>query len=240
MVFDALAIGAHADDVELGCGGTLINLTDKGYLVAIADLTEALLATRGDAETRVKENTVAAEIMGVRERFQLGFKEGSIATGANNLIELTSLIRKTKPYILFAPYWEDRHPDHVDASKLIQSAAFWSGIAKFGDNQPPHRPHRIFYYFTHWEGPVSLSVDISAAFDRKLKAIRSYRSQFSPHLGNERMTYISRPEFLEKLISRARYFGSKTGVEYGEPFFLRDMNRIEDAMAWAGEQGVIG
>lgn len=240
MAVDILAVGAHPDDVELGCGGTLINMVDSGYRVGIADLTEALLATRGDIDTRIKETQTALEIIGAVERVQLGFFEGSILSNPDNIHQLVNLIRRTQPHLLLAPYWEDRHPDHVDASKLVQTAAFWSGVSRYGDRQPPHRPHRIVFYFIHREGPISFVMDISATFDRKLKAIRSYHSQFHPQPGNEKMTYISRPEFLEKLISRARYYGSLIGAEYGEPFHVREMNRVEDLMAWAGGQGVVG
>lgn len=241
MNLDILAIGAHPDDIELGCAGTLVTLVDQGYRVGLADLTDAVLATRGDRDTRSKEAENARRIIGASKRYRLGFREASIFDpNTDNLYRMVSLIRRTCPYVILAPYWEDRHPDHVDASKLVQSAVFWSGVAKFGDNQPPHRPHRVLYYFTHYEGPASLVIDISTTFDRKLKAVRSYHSQFQPQLGSEQMTYISRPEFLEKIISRARYYGSRIGAEYGEPLYVREMNRVEDLMSWANGQGVTG
>ncbi len=240
MAFDVLAIGAHPDDVEIGCGGALANLVDAGYRVGIVDLTEALLSSRGNLETRQHEAKDAMGIIGAKERFQMGFHEGSIRSGPGNVEKLVSLIRRTRPLIIFAPYSEDRHPDHMDASDLVHRAVFWAGVAKYGDSQSPHRPHRTLHYHIHWEGPVSLVVDISAGFDRKLKAIRAYRSQFLAQPGSGRMTYISRPEFLEKLISRARYYGALIGAEYGEPFYLHEMIRIEDSVKWAGEQGVVG
>jgi bacillithiol biosynthesis deacetylase BshB1 len=240
MTLDVLAFGAHPDDVEIGCGGALINLVDRNYKVGIADLTEALLSTRGDAESRRREARDGMEIIGAAERFQMGFYESSITDSPENMYRLVSLIRQLRPMLVFAPYFEDRHPDHVDTASLIHKAVFWAGLAKYGDNQMPHRPHRLINYFIHWEGTVSLVVDISSCFDRKLKAIRAYRTQFLPQPGSSRMTYISRPEFLEKLISRARYYGSLIGAEYGEPFYVREMNRVEDLMKWAGEQGVVG
>ncbi len=232
MPLDVLAIGAHPDDVEIGCGGALINITDAGYRVGIADLTNALLSSRGTDEIRQREAKDGAEIIGAGERYQLGFHEGSISQGAGNLEVLVTLIRRTRPLIIFAPYSFDRHPDHMDASDLVHRAAFWAGVAKYGDGQSPHRPHRLIYYHVHWEGPVSIVVDISACFDRKLKAIRAYRSQFLSQPGDGRMTYISRPEFLEKLISRARYYGAQIGAEYGEPFYLQEMIRVDDPVKW--------
>ena len=215
MALDVLAFGSHPDDVELGCGGALINLVDRDYKVGIVDLTEALLSTHGNQETRRREARDGCEIIGAEERIQMGFFEGSLDNKSAYLYKLVSVIRRYRPLLVFAPWKEDRHPDHGDTSKIIHEAVFWAGVAKYGDNQSPHRPHRVINYFIHWEGPVSLVVDISGCFDRKLKAIRAYRSQFLPQPGSGRMTYISRPEFLEKLISRARYYGSKIGAEYG-------------------------
>jgi bacillithiol biosynthesis deacetylase BshB1 len=240
MILDVLAVGAHPDDVELGCGGTLINLHDAGYRAGVVDLTDAALSTRGDVENRRKEADAAANLMGISERFRLGLKETSILSHSDSVLELVSLIRKYRPHIMLAPYWEDRHPDHADASQLVQRAAFWAGVSKFGDAQPPHRPHRIVYYFIHTMGPVSFAVDISSVFDRKLRVVRAFRSQFLPQPGSDSMTFISRPEFLESLISRARFYGAQIGAEYAEPFHVRELSRVEDLVGWAGIQGVVG
>ncbi|MFH0765497.1 MAG: bacillithiol biosynthesis deacetylase BshB1 [Calditrichota bacterium] len=240
MTFDVLAIGPHPDDLELGCGGTLVGLVDRGYRVAMADLTEALLSTRGDALSRIQEAETARAIIGAPRRFQVGLAESALQSDRDSLERLVNLIRQTQPHILFCPYWDDRHPDHRDASMLIQTACFWSGVSKFGSDLPPHRPHRTIYYFLHREGPPSFIVDISATFDRKLKAIRAYHSQFLSSPGEREMTYISRPEFLEKIINRARYYGSLIGAEYGESFYVRESIRVEDIMTWAGTQGVVG
>ncbi len=240
MNLDVLAVSPHPDDVELGCSGTLIQLVDKGYRVGVAELTQALLSTGGDPVTREHESDAASKEMEIHRKYQFGLKEGNLHPTNENIYRLATLIRRTRPYLLFAPYFEDRHPDHCAASELAKAACFWAGVGKYGDNQPPHRPHRLVYYYLHWEGPVSFIVDISATFDRKLKAIRSYHSQFFAMPSDRSMTYISRPEFLEKIINRARYYGSKIGAEYGEPFFTREENRVEDVMTWANDQGVVG
>lgn len=240
MNFDVLAFSPHPDDVELGCSGTLIHLVDAGYRIGLVDLTKAMLATGGDPLARGEEAHNAQEIMGITKRFQMDFKEGNLAAENANLYRLVSLIRELRPHLVLAPYHDDRHPDHSAAAKLIKEACFWAGVSKFGDNQPPHRPHRIISYFLHWEGPVSFVVDISSTFDRKLKAIRAYYSQFLALPGDRSLTYISRPEFLEKIINRARYYGSLIGSEYGEAFFVRETARIENIMDWANLQGIVG
>lgn len=240
MNFDVIAVSPHPDDAEIACSGTLIQLVDQGYRVGLVDLTEALLATRGDPLTRSDEAQNATEIMGIQKRFRLGLKEGALEPVTENLYKLVRLIRETRPYVILAPYAEDRHPDHSASSRLVQAACFWSGVTRYGDNQAPHRPHRLINYFLHWEGPVSFIVDISSTFDRKLKAIRSFHSQFLAHPGDRALTYISRPEFLEKIINRARYYGSKIGAEYGEPFYTHETNRVEDIVSWANTQGIVG
>jgi len=240
MNLDILAFGPHPDDVEIACSGTLIHQVDEGYKVGLVELTKARLATGGDPVTRNDESEAAMEIMGIRKRFQLDMIEGALHPTMDNLYRIVRLIRKTRPHLILAPYWDDRHPDHSVASNLIKEACFWSGVQKFGDNQLPHRPHRLIYYFLHWEGPVSFVVDISSTFDRKLKAIRSYHSQFLALPSDRSLTYISRPEFLEKIINRARYYGSLIGAEYGEPFCVKEMNRLENIMDWADTQGIVG
>ncbi len=240
MNYDVLAVGPHPDDVEIGCSGTLIDLVDRGYRVAVVDLTKAALATRGDPLTRGNEAKQAVQIMKIHKRFQLGLKEGSLQPTIENIYKLVSLIRSVRPHIIISPYSEDRHPDHSAASELVQAACFWAGVSRFGDTQPPHRPHRVVNYFLHWEGTASFIVDISSTFDRKLQAIRCYHTQFLGAPQDRSMTYISRPEFLEKIINRARNYGSQIGAEYGEAFYLREPQRVDDMMVWANIQGVVG
>ncbi|MDP8229174.1 MAG: bacillithiol biosynthesis deacetylase BshB1 [Candidatus Electryoneaceae bacterium] len=238
MTLDVLAIGPHPDDVELSCGGTLISLVDLGYRVGVADLTESYLF-RSTPANRRKEADNAATIMGIKKRFRLGFSEGALSATPENLYPLVQLIRSTRPQVILAPYWDDRNPDHNDASTLIKTACFWAGMTKYGDNQTPHQPHRLIYYFLYWIGPVSFIVDISTAFDWKMKAFRAYQSQFSARMSEDPTTYISRPEFMEKTINRARYYGSLIGAEYGEPFHVRETNRVENIVDWADGQGVV-
>ncbi len=246
MTYDILAIGPHPDDIELSCGGTIITMADNNYRVGIVDLTDANLSTRGNVEQRRQEADEAAKIMGVSKRFRLSLSEGALTPTPDNLKPLIKVIRQARPQIVLCPYWDDRHPDHVDASRLVQSACFWAGIAKYEVNGTddqilaPHRPHRVLYYFLHWEGPTSLVVDISSAFDRKLQTIRAFHSQFFARPSQDPVTYISRPEFLEKVINRARHFGSQIGTEYGEPFHVRETNQINDIVAWADSQGIVG
>lgn len=240
MTYDVLAVGAHPDDIELGVAGTLALLAGRGYRVVLLDITRGSLSTRGDPETRQAEADAAAKVIGAAERLNLRRHEGSLLTNPDNLHPLVGVIRRLQPKLILAPYWNDRHPDHSAASRLVQDACFWAGVSKFGDDQPPHRPRRAAYYFCHYEGPVSLVVDVTATFDRKLAAVKAYRSQFALEPGEQPTTFISRPEFLEKMISRAKFYGSQIGTEFGEPLYVREVNRVVDLVAWTEEQGIVG
>lgn len=239
LALDVLAIGAHPDDVEMGCGGTLIKLAEAGYAVGAADLTAAALSTRGNPELRRHETDAATALLGLKARFQLNLPESALMTTAGALERLVGLIRRTHPLLLLAPYPERRHPDHRDASELARRAAFWAGVKRFGDDQAPHRPRRIVYYHLHAVENVALVVDISSVFDRKMQAVLAYQSQFgesddAPH------TFVTRPGFVANLEARARYWGKMVGAEFGEPMWVPETPRVEDLVKWTSEQGVTG
>lgn len=240
MTCDVLAIGAHPDDIELGVGGTLSLLSRQGYKIILLDLTRAGLSTRGDVITRQQEASEAARLLGAEGRLNLDLYEGSLLTDPNGLYKLVSKIRELRPKLILAPNFEDRHPDHGDASTLVQKAYFWSGATKFGDDLPPHRPDRVAYYFCHREGPYSMVVDVSKTFETKLASVRAYKTQFSTLSGETPDTYISRPEFMDRVINRAKYYGMQIGAAYGEPLFVREAHRIADLMKWNSDQGDVG
>jgi bacillithiol biosynthesis deacetylase BshB1 len=227
MKLFALAIAAHPDDIELSCSGTIIKLTDKGLPVGILDLTRGELGTRGNEKIREKEAKEAAKIMGVNIRENLGLPDGKIQVTMENKIELIKIIRKFQPEIIFSPYWVERHPDHENTSRLVREAWYLSGLEKFktklnGKPQEPYRPKKIFFYvqFFYQQFTPNLIIDISEVFERKIKVIECYKSQFfNPNVNlKEKETLLSTPDFKEYLIARARFFGEMIGRKYGEPF----------------------
>jgi bacillithiol biosynthesis deacetylase BshB1 len=227
MKLFALAIAAHPDDIELSCSGTIIKLTDKGLPVGILDLTRGELGTRGNEKIREKEAKEAAKIMGVNIRENLGLPDGKIQVTMENKIELIKIIRKFQPEIIFSPYWVERHPDHENTSRLVREAWYLSGLEKFktklnGKLQEPYRPKKIFFYvqFFYQQFTPNLIIDISEVFERKIKVIECYKSQFfNPNVNlKEKETLLSTPDFKEYLIARARFFGEMIGRKYGEPF----------------------
>ncbi len=231
MQTDVLAFGPHPDDVELFCGGLLLKLKKQGYRTAIVDMTCGESGTRGTAETRAAEAEAAALILGTERRLNLEIPDGAISEDREQMIKVVEIIRRLRPGIVLAPYGEDRHPDHVHASRLVSEAVFFSGVAKWHPGTEPWRPEQVIYYFMHHvaERP-SLIVDISTEMEDKLKAVRAHKSQFYDPDSGEPETYISSPAFLESVKTRAAYFGFKIGVEYGEPFFVKSPLRIDNIM----------
>lgn len=227
---DLIAYAPHPDDAELFCGGTLVGLSSKGYRVGVVDLTEGERGTRGTPEKRAKERDAASKVLGLALREGLELPDmGLVGTDAGQLETVVASIRSRRPKVILAPHWEDRHPDHVEASKLVTGAAFLAGAAKFGEGAP-FKPTALAYYQGRFEMSPSFVVDISEHFERKMEAIRCYASQFSPRTAGEPETEIADPLFIEKIRARARHYGAMIGVEYGEPFLLKDPVGIADAI----------
>ncbi len=221
---DVLAIGAHPDDIELSCGGTVAKLVKSGHKVAIADVTQGELGTRGNKEIRSKEAAAAAKILGVVTRRNLKIPDGDIELTKANLAKVISLIRELRPRILIIPHSIERHPDHVHAHRLCKEAWYYAGLHKIetsfnGAVQKPHRPDNFFEFMQWYEFTPSFIVDISSTFDVKMNAIKAHSSQFFDPKSKDPETILSKPEFLERIKTESEYYGKKIGVKYGEPFY---------------------
>jgi len=227
MKLDVLVFAAHPDDAELSMGGTIAKFTSNGLSVGVVDLTKAELSTRGNVKTRSKETADASKVLKLKVRENLGIKDGGIIINQENLKKVISLIRKFKPSILFAPYFNDRHPDHIDASNLLKRAVFSSGLEKFktslsGKSQKAYRPKKIFYYMQTYVFEPSFIVDISDYFPLKMEAVQKFKSQFhNPKLKKED-TFISKPEFLDYVEARAKHYGFQIRKNYGEAFYCEE------------------
>ena len=226
MKADILAIGVHPDDVELGCSGTLINEVKNGKKVAILDLTQGELGTRGTIETRYAEAANAAMIMGVQARENLKMRDGFFRNDEAHQLQLISAIRKYQPNVVIGNILRDRHPDHGRAGNLIRESCFLAGLAKIetfdeqGNSQARWRPSYVLQYMQDWYHEPDFMVDISDVFEQRMQAILAYTTQF--HTNEQSLegpqTYISKPGFLDSVIARARLFGKRIGVEYAEGF----------------------
>ncbi len=221
--------------MEITCGGTVIKLVQAGKKVGIADLTLGELSTRGTVSKREKETEEATKVLGVEMRKNLNIGDGDIQNTNANRLKLIESIRKYKPEIVFAPYAFDRHPDHIKASTLIRDSVYYSGLKKIiTKSLDAYRPRSVFYYRHAYDIPISFIYDISGVFEKKLEAILSYSTQFynekSPGKSKQPETYISSKLFLNNIESKARFFGFKIGVEYGEPFFCYEDIKMDAEM----------
>ena len=215
---DVLAIGAHPDDVEIGCGGALLLSVDAGRSVVVADLTAGEMSTRGSTQERESERQRAAELMGVRERVSLGLPDTRLGTDPSHRDAIIALIRWFRPRLVLAPFASDRHPDHESAGRLAREACFLAGVAKLGTGEP-HRPARLYEYMIHHTFQPTFVVDVTRVWGRRTEAIAAYRSQFGPGAGPS--TELSGGDFIERLGDRAGYFGSMIGTKRGEPFICQ-------------------
>jgi len=212
---DVLAIGAHPDDVEVGCGGTLILAADAGLRVAVADLTAGEAASRGTGRERELERARATEILGVTTRSSVGLPDGGVGTDTTHRRAVINLIRELGPRVVLAPYERDRHPDHAAAGRLVREACFLAGLPRIGDG-PPHRPAHVYHYMVHYPFPASFVVDVSPVWDRKWDAILTYQSQFGQGEGSP--ATIDPDRYLEVVGAWATLHGAMIGVERGEAF----------------------
>jgi bacillithiol biosynthesis deacetylase BshB1 len=223
MKVDILAFGVHPDDVELGCSGTLIACVAQGKKVAVIDLTRGELGTRGTADTRKTEAANAAKAMGVHARENLEMADGFFQNDETNIRKVIVAIRKYQPEIVLCNAPEDRHPDHGRSSKLVADAAFLSGLRKIetlfdGKQQEAWRPTYVFHYIQDRYLKPDFVFDISNYHDKKIEAILCYTTQFNNADSSEPHTYISTPDFLETVKSRALMLGKRIGVKYAEGY----------------------
>lgn len=222
-------IGAHPDDIELNCGGTVLKLVESGKNVGIIDLTEGELSTRGNRRSRVLETSAASKLLGISFRENLKIRDGSIEINKINRKKIIRVLRKYKPEIVFAPYPNDRHPDHIYAGNLIRESVFYSGLMKIRTgNLKAFRPQKLYFYRSAIDIPVSFIFDISSVFKKKLEVLKCYRTQFYDSESKEPETFISSSFFRNEIEARARHYGFKIGAEFGEPYYSYDAIRIND------------
>ena len=220
---DILAFGAHPDDVELSCGGTIAKEVSVGKKVGIVDLTRGELGTRGSADLRAKEAKQAASILGVSVRENLGLRDGFFKNDEPHQLDIIKILRKYRPNVVLCNAQTDRHIDHGRAASLVHDACFLSGLRKietFIDDRPQKlwRPSQLYHYIQWNNTPCDFVVDISDFIDKKMAAILSYRSQFYDEKSKEPDTPISSQQFLDSIQNRAADLGRIIGVGYAEGF----------------------
>lgn len=216
---DFLVIAPHPDDAEIGVGGTIALLLAQGYRVGVLELTNGEPTPHGSPEIRARETAEATAVLGLTWRGNLGLTNRRLEADLDSRAQLAGALRQLRPRVLFAPFWEDSHPDHVAASSLIDAARFWAKLTRSDLPGEPHYPHRIFYYFSihlRIHPRPSFVLDISEHIETKMRALACYHSQ----LIQGRPT--THPTLLDDIRDRARYWGWTIHTAFGEPFLSRE------------------
>lgn len=233
MKTDILAFGAHPDDVELSCSGTIIKHISLGKKIGIIDLTRGELGTRGDIATREKEAAEATKILGVKFRENINLGDGFFTNSKENQLALVVKIRKYRPEIVLANAVSDRHPDHGRASQLVSDACFLAGLTKIetGEDSKPQKPWRpgaVYHYLQDRYMKPDVLVDISDFMEQRMASIKAFRSQFYDENSREPETPISSEQFMESLYYRPLELGRMIGVKYAEGFTTERMIGVND------------
>ena len=234
MKVDILAFGSHPDDVELGCGGSILSAISQGLKVGIIDLTKGELGTRGTPEIRKKESEKASEILGVSFRKNLDFKDGFFINDKEHQLKVVEVLREHKPSIIFCNAVKDRHIDHPKGSKLLSDSCFLSGLSKINTNynnsknQLPWTPKQIYHYIQWFDLKPDILIDISEFQEKKMKAIMAYESQFYNPKSTEPNTPISSKRFMDSIKQRDQNFGRISGVDAAEGFTVERPPVVKD------------
>ena len=234
---DILVLAAHPDDAELGCAGTMAAHVALGQQVGIVDFTRGELGTRGSAKLRAEEAEASRQVLGVAVRENLGFSDGGFVNDRQHQLEIIKMIRRFQPDIVLANAIQDRHPDHGRGAALARDACFYSGLRKIetiwkGEQQTAWRPAKVFHFIQANHIVPNFVVDISPYWETKIKAIRSFASQFDSQ-GDEPQTYLTTPIFLKFIEARAQELGHSIGVAYGEGFTAEQMLGVKRLDQWA-------
>ncbi|GFS28006.1 bacillithiol biosynthesis deacetylase BshB1 [Elysia marginata] len=218
MQLDILGVGAHPDDIELGCGATIAKEVHFGKKVGILDLTRGELGTRGTPEIRLREAKNAGEVLGISLRAQLNLRDGFFINDQDSQLEVVKVLRKYRPKIVLCNAVRDRHIDHGKGAKLVSDACFLSGLRKIDTGQEVWRPKQVYHYI-QWQDMIpDFVVDVSGFLETKINAILAYKSQFYDPNSKEPETPISSKNFVESVSHRARNLGRIIGVESGEGY----------------------
>lgn len=232
MNLDLLAMAAHPDDVELTCGGTLIKMARRGYKIGVLDFTGGEMGTRGSVEIRRREAAAAARILGLAHRENLGLPDAHLELRMDYKLAVARRIRALRPRTVILPYWEGRHPDHYTAAQLGYEGCFLAGLKQLKLEGEAFRPFKVLYS-TSYDRSVrpSFVVNITKEFAQRTKAIMAYTSQFRPTARDRRSrVHIPLDRLVHQMELTARFYGEMTGVQYAEPFLVKEVMEIDDVV----------
>ena len=222
MAVDLLVFGPHPDDIEIGLGGTIARHTAEGRSVGLCDLTAGELGSNGTPDVRLREADAAAAVLGAAWRENLRWPDGGVTETPKFITDAVNLIRRHQPKAIALPYWDDRHPDHLSASRVLTIAAFRSGLRRFDSGVAPWRADWVCYYFINDAAPPSFVVDVSDHYDRKRAALECHKSQFAPDDADAVGTRLTSSTFRQLIETRDAQFGARAGVAFAEGVVVRD------------------
>jgi bacillithiol biosynthesis deacetylase BshB1 len=228
MQLDVLAFGAHPDDVELFAGGTMAKMAALGYSTGIVDMSRGELGTRGTPGQRKKEAAQAAKILGIQIRENLAFDDGNVPVTPGARLKVIRVLRRYRPKIVLTHYWDDRHPDHVNTSRLVAEAAHHAGLVKIRTGQQRYRPQALLFFKLPTNLAPSFVVDVSDFSEQRLAAIAAYRSQLYDPSSAEPSTTLSHPDFLKNVENIHSFYGTLIGKKKGEAFHMKGVLEIQD------------
>ncbi len=222
MAVDLLVFGPHPDDLEIGLGGTIARHAAHGSTVGLCDLTAGEMGSNGTVDQRMAEADAARIVLGAAWRENLRLPDRQIGKSPDHLQTLTNFIRRHQPRVVAAPYWSDRHPDHVASSALITEAVFNAGLRKYRADGEPWKAEWVCYYFINDADKPSFIVDVTDYYELKRHALDCHVSQFQPPGQNVAATRLNTPLFRQLIESRDAQFGALAGVPWAEGFIVRE------------------
>lgn len=227
MKLDILVFGAHADDAEIGMAGTIAKHTAAGLKVGLCDLTAAEMSSNGTVERRQEEAQQAADILGAAVRTNLGLPDRGLNGSPEQVAAITAEIRRFAPDIVFAPYWEDRHPDHIACSKLVEEAVFNAKLRKYMPDKPAVPAPQLYFYFINDTGRTDLLVDVSAEYALKEQALSCYISQFQKIDGEDTVSTPLNEGYIERVRARDMLLGQRRLIPYAEAFATKIPHTVD-------------
>src|SRR3954465_15364662 len=219
---DLLVFGPHPDDIEIGVGGVVAQHVDEGYRVGLCDLTAGEMGSNGTVDERLAEGEAARVGLGADGRVNLRLPDRAIGCDQSHIVQIANLVRRAKPRAIALPYWSDRHPDHVSASRVLPDAVFNAGLPRFDPQAPAWKPEWVCYYFINDSAAPSFVVDVSDYYETKRRARASHVSQFRPAAPDAVPTRLTAATFNHLIESRDAQFGALAGVAFAEAIVVRE------------------
>jgi bacillithiol biosynthesis deacetylase BshB1 len=219
---DLLVFGPHPDDIEIGLGGTVARHAALGYRVGLCDLTAGELGSNGTVEERIAEAEAARAVLGARWRVNLHWPDRGITADPDRIRAGVAVIREARPRVVAVPYWEDRHPDHVAASRVLIDVIFNSGLRRYDSETAAWKPERVCFYFINDMATPTLVIDVSEHYETKRRALACHRTQFVPTGQGAMATRLTATSFRQLIESRDAQFGALVGVPFAEGMVRKD------------------